>query len=173
MQKGKSMSRIKYVYQEWMAAICADLPNSAAAKTGNPLTEKTIQIESAVRTALENLLPHEKEFIERYYFQGESYFQIAKAIKRDFHHMDGLHRQSVNQLRKLLAKFAVEKFGISIESSPNCPLCSSPFKMKIDIMIKNKKKSETWRKIISELKANYDIRIISPKILIVHQKYHT
>ena len=161
------MPRIKYGYQEWMAAICPVPPGSASQPT-----ETTIAIESAVRKALEDLLPHEKEFIQRYYFQGESYSQISKAIKRDFNHMDNLHRQSVNRLRKLLAKFAIKKFGVIINTSPDCPLCNSPRTIEIDRLIKNKKKSETWKKIIRELKTNYNIEITTPKIIISHQKYH-
>jgi len=91
------MPRINYRYQEWMAAI-----GPVPAHSADQPTETTLQIESAVRNALENLPPHEKEFIERYYFQGESYSQIAPAVKRDLYRMHNLHRKSIKRLRKLL-----------------------------------------------------------------------
>jgi len=166
------MSR-KVIYQNWIVDIgfnpaCKPTPfdNISA-----PPNERVI---NAVRKALDKLSVVEREFVDRYYFRGKSYIQVALAMSKSSDGIENLHRRVIIKLRKHLAGFVKEEFGIGtdIEISPNCVICKSAFRNEIDLLIKNKKKEETWKKIIRKLKIDYNIIIKSPQILIGHQKYH-
>jgi IS30 family transposase len=160
------MAAKKIPYQDWMKIDSIDSDHTITE------AEKRLTLEYVVRNAVQNLNPIDREFIERYYFQGQSFFQIAMALGKNPDRIYNIHRRTLKRLRSLLADFAVKRYGVKINNSPDCPLCQSPHKSEIDILIKKKKKSETWKKIIRKLEENYRIRIKTPQVLIGHQKYH-
>lgn len=144
--------------------ICFD-PNSEPTKPNQKIIK-------AVHEALDKLPEIDRDFIERYYLKGESLQQIAERTNLHQKRLEKIHLRAVRQLRRYLASFVQQEFGIAVEHNQKCPICKSPYLTKINEMIKNKRKEETWKKIIRILKTEYNVQIKSPKILIGHKKYH-
>jgi IS30 family transposase len=165
------MSPRKLTYQNWIVEIGFDPGRKGDISVGadRPRNERII---AAVREAVARLSPLEREFIERYYFCGQSCASIASALNKKEKRIEAIRRQAVIKLRKYLAGFVRKQFRIEVETGPDCPICNSPCKAEIDRLIKNKKKKETWKKIIKMLKEDYSVIIRTPQILISHQKYH-
>ena len=159
-------------YQNWIADIGfnpVDINNIMLEYRPVKPNRKII---SAVQQALGKLTSREREIIMRYYFEGESLDHIAVAIGKQVNQVATIHRRAVNKLKRFLAIFVKNEFGIKNELTKNCPLCNSVDKNEINKIIKTKKEEETWRRTILELKKKYRIIIKSPQILIGHQKYH-
>jgi IS30 family transposase len=144
---------------------------SGPGRSGNARTGGS-PVVKAVREALAKLPALEREIIYRFYFDGESFYMIAKALGRRTGRIRELHRRALIKLRKYLSAFVRENYGLKIRTGRACPLCQSPFKNAIDHLIREKKKDETWRGIIRDLLKIYGIKIKSPATLIRHRKYH-
>lgn len=166
------MSKGKIIYQNWIVEIGIDPSCKASYDSKVSRLKPNDRVIKAVRETLDKLSRVEREFVERYYFHGESYSQIAKALNKRIERIDGLHRRLVNKLKRYLADFVAGEFDLEVEIGANCPICNSPFKDEINNLIKNKKEEETWKIIIKKLKNDYGIEIKSPQILIGHKKYH-
>jgi len=177
----------KLVYQDWIVALAALTPKGekwrhewlTAGKDcdieniHSPQSEKRSRlIEKAVRKALAELTSDEQEILELFYFMGESYRSISERSGREVSKLDSLCNRALKKLRKRLTQFAEDTFGISSQQFSNCPLCQSPRRREIDILIHNKPSDSTWREIIKELRADFGIVIRAPQILIGHEKYH-
>ena len=158
----------KVIYQNWMVDIARN--GGFSDNTINSETAEKIILE--VRRALKKLMPAEREFIERFYFGGESYPEIAEKMGRRPSRIEGLHNRAVNRLKKELVGFVRRQFGIKIKLTDKCPICNSPHRDEIDLLINDKKHAETWKQVIRILKSKYNIIIKTPQILIGHQKYH-
>lgn len=161
----------RIVYQNWIVEIGVDpsRKNLSITENGVRPNERVIK---AVREAMEKLSPQEREFIERYFFRGESYSQIAQELNMRVYRIERLHRRAVNKLKRHLAGFVRQEYDLEADIGGTCPICNSPFREEIDSLIKNKTERETWRKIIKALKIHYNITVKTPQILIGHQKYH-
>ena len=166
------MSRRKIVYQNWIVDIGFAPGRTAFILFEDSPSEPNPEIIAAVKEALANLTPQEREFIERFYFHGQSYLRIADDLGKKPRRVEGLHRRAVNKLKKFLAEFVREKFGVESAVNADCIICNSPYRKEIDAMINAKKDEETWKKIIGILDKHYGIKIKSPQILIGHKKYH-
>nr|MBN2278393.1 hypothetical protein [candidate division Zixibacteria bacterium] len=166
------MSGKRLVYCDWIVKIGVDPRHRYSLPYLNNNIQPNERVVRAVREALEHLSPLEREFIERYYFKGESYRKIALALNRRFGRMESLHRRTVGRLRKLLARFVKTEFDLENKIKAECPLCISPYRVEIDALIESKTKEETWKNIIRILKEKYGIIIQTPQILIGHHKYH-
>jgi len=166
------MSKGRLIFRNWIVEIGCDprerklLCQSESESIPN---EKIIKI---VRQALSKLYPDEQEFVRRYYFEGESYRQIADALHIRFHKMEGMNCRIRQKLKKQLAPFVRDEFDIEVDTGPECPICVSPSRAEIDQLIESKTIKETWRPIIQKLKKEYGITVKTPQILIGHQKYH-
>ena len=158
----------KVTYQNWIVDIACS--NGYSSDTTD--SETVREIISEVRRALDRLSPVEREFIERYYFKGESYPEIAENLGRRRDRIKGLHIRAVGRLKKELAGFVRSQFNIKSRPTADCPICNSPDRDEIDALVDGKKEEETWREIIQILKSKYNIIIKTPQILIGHQKYH-
>ncbi len=130
------------------------------------------KIIKVVREALDKLTEKERNFIERYYFKGESLQEIAKSTKLNKTRLTAIHLRAIRKLRKYLDPFVQQEFGITTEHDHICPICMSPHLKEINRVIGNKRKEETWKNIIKILKTEFNLQIKSPQILIGHQKYH-
>ena len=166
------MAKGKIIYQNWIVDIGIDPGQAGKIQIQSDLVKPDQQVVAEVRKALKKLDPTEQDFIESYYFQGKTYREIAKLQDRRISRMEGLHRRSLAKLKKYLVRFVKERFDIEAEIGRDCIICSSPYKEKIDKLIKAKKKRETWKNCIKILKEKYQIKISTPQILIGHQKYH-
>jgi hypothetical protein len=130
------------------------------------------RVERAVRDALERLSGTEREFVERFYLQGQSYPEIAESLNKGIGKVEGLHEIAIKKLRKYLAEFVKEEYDIEIKPAPKCILCASPSCNEINRLISSKRDGDTWQKTIRILKNKYQIIIKSPQSLIGHKKYH-
>ncbi len=166
------MSNTRLLFQNWIVDLGFDPGHKRILLDTDNVIIPNERIIKAVRLALGKMSKNEREFIERYYFEGESYIKIGQALRWMPYRIEALHRRAVKKLRKHLAFFVKKEFGIEIEIEYECPICNSPSKGEINELIKVKKPEETWKKIIKTLKEKYGITIKTPQILIGHQKYH-
>lgn len=129
------------------------------------------EIAAMVRDAISQLGDTERLVIEKHYFEGKSYSQIAEECGRSAARIIHLHGRALRSLQKLLAKFARDRYGIETVGK-TCIICRSPFRHRIDALIARKKPSDTYRDIIRKLKLEYGIAVTSPQTIIGHRKYH-
>jgi len=166
------MSNARILFQNWIVDLGFDPGHKRIILDTDNIIIPNRRIITAVRLALKKMSNNEREFIERYYFKGESYVKIGQALRWIPYRVEALHRRAVKKLRKHLAPFVKREFGIEIDTNYECPICNSPLKDEINRLFKAKKPEETWKKIIKILKEKYKITIKTPQILIGHQKYH-
>ena len=114
----------------------------------------------------------EREIVERFHFIGQTYRQMSEGSGRSIHKLEAIHKRALRKLKKELSGFVNATFGIVLSDARPCPLCRSPERAKIDILIRNRPRKSTWREIIGELKEHYGIIIRTPQTLIGHEKYH-
>ncbi|UCC45016.1 MAG: sigma-70 family RNA polymerase sigma factor [Candidatus Zixiibacteriota bacterium] len=131
-------------------------------------------IQAEVREALASLVEDEREFVELFHFSGLSYAEISEKSGRPVYRLEALHKRALKKLRRELAPLVEKLYDFEPDGSSTreCIICNSPFRPEIDLLIKYKEDSETWRGIIRELRKKYGIRIRTPQTLIGHQKYH-
>ena len=186
----------RIVYQDWIVEIGHD-PDTKVAPYGGDLfradfisldhpaaaglsdaeataarIERRELVRRTVTEALNNLDDDEREFVIRFHFMGESYRRISELSGRSIHKLEALHKRSIRKLRKQLAAFVHETFGLDSEVIPDCPICRSPFAAELDEIIRNRDRTATWRPVLTLLKTKYNLSISSPQLLIGHEKYH-
>jgi len=159
----------RIVYRDWIVELGRDpalpLPTEGA-------NDHQAAVEEAVEKALEALSEDEREFIQRFYNMGQTYREISESTGRAIHRLEALHRRAAKRLRKELAPLVRQLYGVEGEPAPECLICSSGYRKEIDELIAAKKKSETWRSVIREIRKRYNLKITTPQILIGHEKYH-
>jgi hypothetical protein len=129
------------------------------------------ELASKVREALEELTAVERVAIERHDFEGLSLASIAAELECSCTRVQVARRRGLRRLRKVLAPFVQERFGVFLPS-PDCPICASPFRRDAERIIAARKRDEPYSKVISQLRHDLKIAIISPKTIIGHMKYH-
>ncbi len=135
-------------------------------------TARVVRIKEAVNRALESLDEEEQEFVVRFYYMGQSYSELAELSGRPVHKLETMHRQVIRRLRNQLAALVDDGCSSSREEVCRCPICSSPRRREIDELIRARNPQETWRRIMRNLKREFEIDIKSPNTLAVHEKYH-
>ncbi len=166
------MPKRKIVYRNWIVEVGVDPKHREILLSDSAGPAYNQRINRAVRAALSYLTAAEREFIERFYFQGESCSQIAVKSGKPLNRVEGLQRRAVAKLKKELGEFVRNEFGVEIPPEKDCPLCHSPFRAEIDNLIRAKRKEETWRGIINTLQSKYKLAVKGPQMLIGHQNYH-
>jgi len=129
------------------------------------------ELASKVREALDELTAVERVAIERHDFEGLSLVSIAAELGWPCSRVQVVRRRALRRLRKVLAPFVQERFGVSLPST-DCPICASPFRRDAERIIAARKREEPYSKVISRLRHDFKIAIISPKTIIGHTKYH-
>jgi hypothetical protein len=129
------------------------------------------ELASKVREALDELTAAERVAIERHDFEGLSLVSIAAELGCSCSRVTVARRRALRRLRKVLAPFVQERFGVSLPS-PDCPICASPFCREAEKIIAAREREEPYSKVISQLRRDFKIAIISPKTIIGHVKYH-
>lgn len=124
-----------------------------------------------VREALDELTTAERITIERHDFEGLPLARIAAELEWPSSKVQVVRRRALRRLRKLLAPFVEERFGVCLPST-DCPICASPFRREAERIIAARNREEPYSKVISELRRSFEIAIISPKTIIGHMKYH-
>ncbi len=140
---------------------------------GEEASREAILIRTKVREALAKLSVDEREFIVLFYFVGRTYAELAESTGRALHKLEALHKRAIRRLRKELAPFVAEEFGIPLPRRvPSCPVCHSKQVEEIDAIIESRDLRSTWRPIIREIRKKFGIAVGSPQQLIGHIKYH-
>lgn len=134
--------------------------------------EREELIDREVRSAVEKLLPTEKQFVELFYFQVRSYREIAGIMKKKTHKLERLHQRALGKLRILLADFVEKQYKLKLPKETNCVICNSPFRGELDKLIKGKKEEETYSRLIKILRQKYGICVKTPQTIIGHKKNH-
>ena len=191
------MPSSRIVYQDWIVEIGYDPDNKVAPNGGDLFRADFISadhsaaavlsgadvlatrirrrelVRRTVTEALNNLDDDEREFVIRFHFMGESYRRIADKSGRSIHKLEALHKRILRKLKKQLAGFVHETFGLDREVMSDCPICRSPFAAELDDIIRNRDRTATWRPVLTVLKNKYNLSISSPQLLIGHEKYHS
>ena len=180
------MSSSRIIYQNWIAEIGRDPeilrsapPDAPIACPGNDRPpgyaadeESVRQIRDAVSEAIASLNDDEREFVERHFFMGQTYVEIAEASGRRIHRLEALKKRAFKKLRRRLAGFVEDRFGLKSKPEKDCPICRSENRPAIDRIIQARDPSATWRPVMRRLETGFGLKIGSPQILIGHQKYH-
>lgn len=130
------------------------------------------ELKEAVAEAITELPQKQQEALRLYYFAGYSLEQIADAHGCKLTQIKSLHRQALRRLRGRLSGFVHSRYGIET-SKAGCVLCDSPDRSKIDELILAKRPEEPYSALFRKLKSRFGIRLISPKTVIGHIKYHS
>ncbi len=159
------MGNSRVIYRHWITSITASPAESEK-------SEFAEQINEAVRAAIEQLEPNERIVIERYYLQFEEMSSIADGMGISLARATTLHLRAIGRLRKLLASFAKENFGIAKRSATRCPLCRSPYRAEIDELIRGRDPRRPWRILLQQLRREFGIRVRSYHAIVSHQRFH-
>jgi len=122
--------------------------------------------------AISTLTPPEREFVHRYYYDGQSNRVIAAAMRKRVEQLDRFHRRILRRLRNVLADFVAEEYGLAVDIGKNCPICNSRHCDEINRLILTRPPKATWRGVLRILRDRYGLDIKSPQVLIGHQRYH-
>jgi len=158
------------MYQQWIVDLGYEPTQPLQGDQSSE--DRREQIQTAVREALQKLDDDEREFIERFYYMGLCYEELAAKSGRTVHRLEAIHKTALRRLKKELRPFVSATFGIDSEVVADCPICASPHRDAIDKLVAAKPESATWGGIMQELAERFDIRITTPQTLIGHSKYH-
>jgi len=133
----------------------------------------TTEIRTQVHEALAKLSVEEREFIVLFYFVGRTYAELAESTGRALHRIEAIHKRAIRRLRKELALFVAEEFGIPLPRRvQSCPICRSKHVEEIDAIIESRDFRSTWSPVIQKIREKFGIAVGSPQQLIGHTKYH-
>ena len=135
-------------------------------------SEREELIDRQVRAAVEKLLPTERQFVELFYFQVQSYQEIAGTMKTKIYKLERLHQRALGKLRILLTDFVEEQFKLKLPKETNCVICNSPFRKELDELIRGKEEEETYSRLIRVFRKKYGINVRTPQTIIGHLRKH-
>lgn len=125
-----------------------------------------------VSLAIRQLSDDEREFVERFYFSGESFREISERTGREIYRLEAIQKRALRRLKKMLREFVSEVYGVKSTTAANCPICESGHRGEIDQLILSRDRSASWRPVMKEIFHRYGITIRTPMILIGHERYH-
>lgn len=166
------MSQKRIAYQNWIVDLGREPGKPAKDTTEQPSIDRSQSLIQAVRAAIKKLSSDEREFIHLYYYRGMSCSQISEQSYRSQYRLESLHRTALKKLRPLLAGFVAERYNIIVEPATDCPICLSPFRPEIDRILARRDRRDTYRPVIGTLQERFGVSIVSPHIIIGHEKYH-
>jgi len=156
----------KLVFLDWIYDVSA---TNVFRDNGDKELEREIREE--VRRAIAALPEVDREFIQLYWFEGQSIAEIAKRFNKHPHNIEGYSQRILRKLRRLLADFVASRFGVETVREP-CLICCHPHRLEIEEILRGKRPEETFKRIYRELAKRFGLRITTPQILIGHMKYH-
>ena len=131
-----------------------------------------VELEEKVEQALNRLDSAEGEFIRHFYFDCKSYDQISEIMNKTKDRLERIHRSALEKLKFSLMGFVSQRYKIKISPERKCSICSHPERVKLEELIRAKRREETWKRVLRTLKDEFDLEIKTPQILINHQKRH-
>ncbi|HEX7401845.1 MAG TPA: hypothetical protein VF369_06680, partial [candidate division Zixibacteria bacterium] len=162
--------RERVYFFKWEIELFGRLDNELSGDTPDHNSEELINRQ--VRKAVKKLSYEERKFIEKFYFEFKSYQEIAGILKKRIYKLERIHRRALDKMRILLADFVKERFKLEVSQKTDCVICNSPFRQELDELIKNKKKAETYSRLIRTFKQKYELDIKTPQVIIGHQRKH-
>jgi hypothetical protein len=129
-------------------------------------------LRNEVRGAVAKLDRQQREFIERFYFMGETYEQIERRTGKERHRLETVHRQALERLRFLLTDFVEGFYGIRVEREGGCPICDHPRKAEIEEVLREKRAEESWRPTLEILREKFNLEVSSVWVLVAHLRKH-
>ena len=178
------MPSSRIVYQNWIADLGRDPSTSINSDSSgcfagddresdrSTVPDRLEYLQRSVRSALAALSEDERELIEQIHFMGRSCADIAARTGRSEHRLDALHGRALRKLRRQLTPLVCELFNIVPSKARACPICQSPQRQAIDLLIKERDRNRTWRPVMKRIEAETGLRIATPQTLIGHEKYH-
>ena len=179
----KKIKRIRYL--NWVQGRVDFVPAYEMEIEDEEALKRKLELEEKVQQALNGLDPLEKRFIQYFYFECLPYEKIAELLNKRKYKLQRTHRKALNKLRIILKDFAQTRFKICCDSEKlgwdegfssvldrSCILCQSPFKEEIDLLIRNKRREQTWKPLMRMLKEKYNLKIKTPQVLMGHQNNH-
>jgi hypothetical protein len=129
-------------------------------------------LRNEVRGAVAKLDRQQREFIERFYFMGETYDQIERRTGKERHRLETIHRQALERLRFLLTDFVEGFYGVRVERESKCPICDHPRKAEIEEVLREKRAEESWRPTLEILREKFNLEVSSVWVLVAHLRKH-
>jgi len=126
----------------------------------------------AVRRAIALLDEDERELIIRYHFQGFGLPELAELTGRPLYKLASLQKRALRRLKGLLRPLVAREFGIGRSTARLCPVCLSPQRERIDMLIAARDHRATWIPVMRAIAEQCGLPIRNPQILIGHEKYH-
>ena len=167
------MSNKRVIYQNWIAELGLDpVQIKKFFDTVAGEAPSSAEVDGEVRRAIESLGEEEMEFVIRFYFMGQSYYEISEKSGRAVYKLESLHKRANRRLKSRLRSFMRIKYGIKSKSGKPCALCRSPHRDAINGLIAGKKEKSTWKPVMKEIHRQFGIKIRSPQVVIGHLKYH-
>lgn len=123
-----------------------------------------------VRLAVSRLQKDERELIERYYFMGQGYPEIAEALVCDVSRIERRHRLALRRLRRMLEPWV--KNGDTSGLEVNCRICQSEDRESIERVIASKAAEESYRRVLRILRTQFGMKFNHPHLVIRHQNFH-
>ena len=167
------MSNNRVIYQNWIAEMGLNptqIRKFFDTVAGEAPSDSEVDFE--VRRAIESLGEEEMEFVIRFYFMGQSYFEISEKFGKAVYKLESLQKRAIKKLKWRLQSFMKETYGIKSKPGKPCALCRSPHRDAINKVIAEKKEKSTWKPVMKEIHRQFGIKIGSPQVVIGHLKYH-
>ncbi len=166
----------RIVYQNWIVDIGRDPSLPYDGQESVMESDDTPALRSRVREAVRRLDDEERELIEQLYFLGDTYRQMAERTGRALYRLEALHRRVLRKLRHDLAPFVQNRFQLEDrfidDAVRRCPICKATNREEIDRAIADRDQLQTWRPVMDRLRAEFDLDIRTPAIMISHERYH-
>lgn len=133
-------------------------------------------LQAEVREAVASLPELERELIERVHFLGESISDLAERSGRKLHRLEAALLRAKRKLAILLSQYE-PKVNDAVNSPElrtisSCPVCQSPNRLAIELLIRAKPVDATWKLIMRKLRDQFGLNLKVPQRLISHEKYH-
>jgi hypothetical protein len=164
------MSQRRLIYRNWIADLGCGPDDDRHVEQWPD--DRAQLVRAAVSEALAGLTEDEREFVERYYYMGQTYGQISELSGRAIYKLEALNRRAIVRLRRKLGPLIRKLYGVEKEQADDCPICRSGCRAEIDRIIENKPKSEPWGPTMRRIRFEFGLDLRSPQRLIGHVKYH-
>jgi hypothetical protein len=127
------------------------------------------ELVEAVDRALLQLVPDLRRLIRERYFESLTVKEISERNHLpEAETIAGIY-EAKRRLKMLLAEFVRKRWGI--ETKEVCRICIHPQKEKIEAILQNRKKTESWGSTCRRVKRLLGERIHPPQILKAHIKH--
>ena len=187
------MNKKRIIYQNWITDIghdpSKDFNNESLdnlnfielirLNTGSLFNKKLIEkqkkiekLKKAVKKAMDKLPVNEREFIVLFYYMGKTYREISEKSNKGIYRLEAIHKRALKKLKKELAGFVAQEYGLKTELNNKCIICQSDFCNQINEIISKRDKRKTWKPVLEKIESEFSLKIKSPQILIGHEKYH-